>query len=330
MKRMLLSVTAVIALLMVLIQAPDWKAGASECGSTSVGLTPLTELGPGFYQGFEGGLFPGGTNLRPSAHEDAGLAIARGIRPRKGNGKISTKKGKIVLLSIGMSNTTMEFSTFKSMADSDPVRNRKLVIVDGAQGGMTASEVSDPSSSQGQRFWETVDQRLSQAGVTASQVQIAWVKEANARPSESFPAHAVALQSQLEQIALVLKQRFPNIRIAYYSSRIYAGYASTSLNPEPFAYESAFSVKWMVEKQISGSPDLNFDSVKGDIKSPWLSWGPYLWADGMNPRADGLSWPCSDYNSDGTHPAPSGREKVAELLLDFFKTDSTAASWFLE
>ena len=33
---------------------------------------------------------------------------------------------------------------------------------------------------------------------------------------------------------------------------------------------------------------------------------------------------------DGTHPSDSGREKVARLLLDFFKTDPTAKSWFVE
>ena len=37
------------------------------------------------------------------------------------------------------------------------------------------------------------------------------------------------------------KERYPNLRVAYLSSRIYAGYATTPLNPEPYAYESAFS-----------------------------------------------------------------------------------------
>jgi len=33
-----------------------------------------------------------------------------------------------------MSNTTQEFSYFKNIADPDPARNQKLIIVDGAQG----------------------------------------------------------------------------------------------------------------------------------------------------------------------------------------------------
>jgi hypothetical protein len=32
---------------------------------------------------------------------------------------------------------------------------------------------------------------------------------------------------------------------------------------------------------------------------------------------------------DGTHPSMTGRDKVAGLLLKFFKTDPLAKGWFL-
>ena len=61
-----------------------------------------------------------------------------------------------------------------------------------------------------------------------------------------------------------------------------------------------------------------------------MLWGPYLWADGVKARkADGLVWEREDLAGDGTHPSPSGRRKVAELLLRFFKTDPTAKGWFV-
>jgi hypothetical protein len=173
---------------------------------------------------------------------------------------------------------------------------------------------------------------LDQAGVTPKQVQIAWVKQADIRPTAAFPNDAMALQSELEEIAHILVARFPNIKIAYYSSRIYAGYASTALNPEPFAYQSGFAVKWTIEKQINSSSDLNYDPSRGEVKAPWLAWGPYLWADGLSPRGDGLTWSCSQYIDDGTHPAPGAggaRERVAQMLLQFFKNDVTAKLWFL-
>lgn len=308
-----------------------WTAAASDCGNTSTGLIPLTELGSGFYQGKQGGLYPEGSNACPTAHEQAGLQIANSITPLKWNGK-PKRKGSIVLLSIGMSNTTMEFSTFKTMADSDRDKNPRLMIVDGAQGGMAANIIANPADPKYQQFWQTVDDRLDQAGVSRKQVQIAWVKQADIRPTAAFPNDALMLQAEMEEIAHLLIERFPNLKIAYYSSRIYGGYASTSLNPEPFAYQSGFAVKWMIEKQINGSADLNYDSSRGEIKAPWLAWGPYLWADGMTPRSDGLTWACSQYNDDGTHPAPGqggAREKVAGMLLDFFKSDATATPWFL-
>lgn len=295
----------------------------------STGLVPLTELGTGTYQRHTGGLYPGGSNSRPPAHEEAGLKLAHSIRPLDRDGK-PADQGKIVLLSIGMSNTTQEFSTFKPMADADPARNPRLVIVDGAQGGMAANVIVDTESQGGRRFWDTVAERLNRAGVTPAQVQAAWVKQADIRPTAKFPEDAKALQKELETIAQILKQRFPNLKLAYYSSRIYAGYATTPLNPEPYAYQSGFAVKWMIERQIEGASDLNYDPAKGEVKAPWLAWGPYLWADGIKPRSDGLTYLKSDLGGDGTHPAPHGaREKVARLLLDFFKTDSTTRPWFL-
>lgn len=37
------------------------------------------------------------------------------------------------------------------------------------------------------------------------------------------------------------------------SSRTYGGYATTELNPEPYAYQSGFSVKWLVQDQLEGA-----------------------------------------------------------------------------
>jgi len=302
---------------------------ASDCTKTSVGFTPLTDLGAGYYKNQQGGLYPGGSNNRPAAHEAAGINLARTMRPLNAQGQ-PDDNSRIVLLSIGMSNTTQEFSTFKPIAESDPSKNPKLTIVDGAQGGMSADRTHDLSLSSAQQFWNTIDTRLQAAGVTSAQVQIAWIKQADISPTLPFPEDALKLKIELVHIVQILKQRFPNIRLAYCSSRIYAGYASTALNPEPYAYQSGFAVKWLIEDQVNGVADLNDDAGRGNVKAPWLSWGPYLWADGLAPRGDGLTYACSDLADDGTHPAPGGaRSKVAGMLLNFFKSDSTARLWFL-
>jgi hypothetical protein len=294
-------------------------------------LKPLSELGKDEYQGFAGGLYPDGKNERPKTHEAAGIALARKVQPLDERGKPSSD-GKIVLLSIGMSNTTQEFSAFKSLADADDAKNPRLTLVDGAQGGMTASRIRNAEDQgSGTRFWQTVDQRLATAGATAAQVQIAWIKEADAGPNQGFPGYARQLEEELISVVQLMHTRFPNLKMVYLSSRIYAGYARTALNPEPYAYESGFSVKWLIEKQLKGNSALTFDPDKGGkTKAPWLSWGPYLWANGTKKNADGLMYAESDFAGDGTHPSRSGQSKVAEQLLRFFKNDTTTKPWFVK
>jgi hypothetical protein len=164
--------------------------------------------------------------------------------------------------------------------------------------------------------------------VGPKQVSVAWMKMADAGPTSGWPAYAQTLKDETATVLRLLAARFPNLKIVYLSSRIYAGYATTALNPEPYAYESAFAVRWLIEDQLRGAAGLALDAREGSVA--WLSWGPYLWADGLTPRSDGLTWACSELSSsDGTHPSAAGQRKVADLLLNFFRTDSTARLWYL-
>ncbi|MBM2814443.1 MAG: type sorting protein [Ignavibacteria bacterium] len=289
-------------------------------------LTPITELGTNLYKTFPGGLYPEGSNTRPTNHNDAGKKKSIEIIPLDTTGESNEQQGKIVLLSVGMSNCTQEFSTFKPIADTLKAKNPKLVIVDGAQGGQTASVIQNPNAN----FWSEINRRLGLAKVSAQQVQIVWLKEADAGPKNDFPVHAQTLTKELKIICQILKAKYPNIKICYFSSRTYGGYATTTLNPEPMAYETGFSVKWLIESQINGDTTLSYEG--NNVRSPWLSWGPYLWGNGTKPRLDdGLVWLETDFvTSDYTHPSPSGRLKVAQLLLKFFTNDETATPWFLK
>jgi hypothetical protein len=65
------------------------------------------------------------------------------------------------------------------------------------------------------------------------------------------------------------------------------------------------------------------------VKAPLLLWGPYLWADGVTPRkSDKLVYTREDLAGDGTHPSETGRRKVAELMLKFYKDDPLSSPWF--
>lgn len=301
------------------------SAAAQNCAQTSVGLTPLDQLGAASYQGFQGGLYPGGANTIPEAHLIDGLAQATAVVPRNASGQPDSASGKIVLLSIGMSNCTQEFSRFVLLANADPLKHPRVQPVDGAQGGQTAAIIQNPNAN----FWTVVDQRLASANATREQVQVIWFKDADAGPTNGFPAYALTLKSEFVAIMQVIADRFPNARLCYMASRIYAGYATSPLNPEPYAYEQAFSIKWAIEDQIAGVPALNFDAARGPVEAPWLAWGTYNWADGLTPGSDGLTWACSEFStSDGTHPSITGATKVANRLATFLRTEPTAASWY--
>jgi hypothetical protein len=281
-------------------------------------------MGAATYQGQSGGLYGNGSNSRPPAHEAAGMALAQSVGPLSPSGS-PDPTGKYVFLSIGMSNTTQEFSSFVPLGMMDPDKDPNLVIIDGAQGTISANLWADPNHPA----WDVVNQRLANAGLTPAQVAVAWVKTAVGGPTGGFPQYAQQLKGYMVTMAQHLLDKFPNVKIAYHSSRIYAGYATgvSMLNPEPYAYESGFSIQWLITDQIGGAPELAFAGPSAQV--PWLSWGPYLWADGLNPRCDGLIWECDEFTSDGTHPNQTGRVKVAQMLHDFVKTDTTARDWFL-
>ncbi len=297
---------------------------AQNCVNTSIGAVPLNDLGLGTYQGFVGGLYANGANSPPPAHAASGLLRMASVVPRDAAGS-PLPSGRIVLLSIGMSNTTQEFSTWLATANADPNRNPAVTIVDGAQGGQDAVTIANPNAN----FWTVVDQRLAAAAVSPNQVQVVWMKEAIAGVGGGFPAAAQQLQGLLGQIARNLRQRYPNVVLCFCSSRTYAGYATTGLNPEPYAYESGFAVKWLVEQQLAGDPLLNCDPAVGPVTSPWLGVGPYLWTNGTTPRSDGLVWTCADVQPDGTHPSLAGRAKVSTLLQQFFTQNTLAAPWYV-
>jgi hypothetical protein len=305
---------------------------------------PLNDLGTRTYRGFMGGLYPNGSNTVPGAHAALGSTFARAVRPLGAAGQPDAN-GKIVMLSVGMSNATQEFCgggptacqsvSFVGQALADPTFNRaRVVLVDGAQGGKVIPDWDEPTDAT---YAVVRDQRLAALGVTEAQVQVVWLKQATPGPRSALPAtdaDAYTITAGLGTLVRTLKVRYPNLQLVFLSSRIFGGYAASgTLNPEPFAYESGFAVKWLIEAQIrqasAGPPDARAGDLRPGVVAPWLAWGPYLWANGATPRSDGLTWLATDFAADNTHPATGARQKVGAMLLDFMKTSPFAECWFV-
>ena len=315
--------------------------------SRSFAAAPLTDLGLGSYEGFTGGLYPGGQNTMPPAQSAVGLARARLVRPLDANGDPSPR-GKIGLVAISMSNGSAEWCGLTTCASTAPagqsfmaqatasrsVNHQTLVIANGAHGGQVAGRWTSPASPD---YDYIRYQQLASVGLTEKQVQDIWLEQANAYPTTALPsphADAYSLETELGQILRAVKIRYPSLREVFISSRAYGGYAVTTLNPEPYAYETGFSVKWVIQAQIQQmqhggqvtdprAGNLNYDTV-----APWIAWGPYFWADGTHPRSDGLTWLRADFAPDGTHPSSSGIAKAGTMLLDFFLNSPYTRCWF--
>jgi hypothetical protein len=315
---------------------PVYAPTGAECNNIYINaadgsgpLVPINDLGTGYYLGAEeGGLYADGSNVRPADHDASGVNLAQGIQPLDSNGNPSPT-GKYVFLSIGESCAQQPFAEFLTLASADPSKNPNLVIVNGATGGATATDLALAKNN----FWNVIiNDDLPNAGVTPKQVAIAWVNDVNGGPYGTFPGDMTKLTGDFESIAQNLLAKFPNIKLAYFSSINYTGYSNglKNLSNEPWSYEAGFAVKNAIQDQINGNANLNFNPLDGPVLAPWIDWGPYYWANGMLPRSDGLVWTCQDLQNDGTHPSsPVGRLKVATQLLNYLKSDDTASIWFL-
>ncbi|GEM_PF-1603374 len=295
---------------------------------TNTPILPLDDLGSGYYEGVQGGLYLNGSNMMPASHDADGVSFAQAIQPLDANGN-PDPNGKMGLISIGISNAENTFHQFIQDASGDPSVNPQLVLVPGAQpelGAKHYANINDPA-------WGAVlDFFLPQTGLTANQVVTAWVEAVDGGPSGTFPGDINGLESEYISIAQNMHTYFPNLKLLYFNSRYYAGYSNgTGRGPDPetYAYEDGYAVRDVIQDQINGNPALNYNPANGAVMAPWLAWGPYDWANGMLGRSDGLVWTCNQFTSDGTHMVPAGLEPDANMLLNFFKSTDTTMPWFL-
>ena len=254
--------------------------------------------------------------------------------------------GKYVLLSIGGAEVTQEWCSaatrppctawsLMGRAAADPsVNHYTMVIVNGADSArQDAKAWASPTSPSYERIKTA---RLTPLGLSENQVQIIWAQLDDLYPVNTLPsdsAEAYVLMSNLGQVMRAWRTRYPYLRLVFLSSRLYAGYATTDVSPEPYAYEQGFGVKWLIESQIKEMRGAAANPWAGSLNyvkktAPLILWGPYLWAAGETPRSDGLLWRRTDFERDGITPSQDGENKVGFNLLNFFKSSLYTRCWF--
>jgi hypothetical protein len=327
------------------------------------------------YDSFPGGLYENCSNTVPSDHDADGQVIVTQIQPLDLNGNPSPT-GKVVFTSIGMSNAQDEFSGFlTNVGKNKLVNHTTLAVSNGAASNQNACfwypAYGPPGClASAKNNYDRIAGMMTTRGISPNQVQIAWLKEANGRVhpyergciplgTKCVPlcdptvtgcvnsvdnTDAINLEMELGNVLRAAKVRWPNLKMVFVTSRMYAGYAlATAGSPEPYAYETGFAVQFLVQAQINQMRTGIIDPVAGDLNyndgtAPWIAWGPYFWADGPNPRSDGLVWcdgaqtpnpPCNseqDYEADGQHP--KSVTKQVNLMLNFFLNSPYTQPWF--
>ncbi len=323
-------------LLFALALATSPLASAADFSS----LVPLTDLGGGMYGGFYGGLYENASNIMAADHFAAGLAAASNIQPLDEEGQPS-EHGQIAFLAVGFGETARIMRSFMAIAASDRrVEHDKLVLLNAARDDADYGFWAERPDGFPRYDVVNVD-TLTPARVTPLQVQAAWVEIINDRafaPLGVAYADAYRLKTFIAETLREMKRQYPSLQIAYLSSRVYGGYVTTNFNPEPFAYESGLSNRWVITDQMEQArmehPEWHSDTRVGLVDYrrgivPRVAWGPYLWANGTTPRADGLTWQRADFESDGETLSADGAVKEAKLLFDFLLREPTAKGWFL-
>ncbi|MEZ5013678.1 MAG: hypothetical protein R2794_05250 [Chitinophagales bacterium] len=303
-----------------------------DCDNTSTGFVPINDLGGGFFDGYEGGLYPDGSNTLPAQHKKAGKMLGSNIKPLNALGEVDMDSGKIVFAAFGASTAGNTFNVFKDMIYADPDNyNPCLRMQNLCLGGKGIEFMSADHN----WYYLYLDSILDAHHIDPLQVQVAWIKGSSKEDSvPEFPLQPDSIYEKYIRAIQGLKGHFPNLKILYMSSHAYGGYAGEESNNwaiagEPAAYYGGYAVKWVIRDQIQHSPEMAYKGL--DIKAPWVCWGPYFWADGLNPRlSDGLTWQCDNYEIDGGgfHLSESGKEKEANMMLDFFANDISSKKWF--
>lgn len=313
---------------------PDPGYFILDCGNDSLGALPLVDLGVGYYMGYQGGLFPGGSNTDPNPHLNNGKNISKAIKPLNASGIVDYINGEVSLIGIGPSVASDPYNEWKeTQNDLDwPGVNPCLNVKGNFIGGKSVADMLDIDGT----YWASFLAGLDSKNIDPLQVQVAWMLLVSSTDSNDVNYYVDTVTNQYIQVLHNLQTLCPNLQEVFISGIHYTGYTSPEHKRydyliEPYGYWSNLVVKNVISLQINGDTRLTYSGV-GKV-APFITWGPYFWADGVTPRAyDGLLWSCDNFRDDtiggGFHLKDTFKFKEGDLIDSFFINNPVAKIWY--
>jgi hypothetical protein len=254
----------------------------------------------------------------PEAHRQAGERLARTIQPLV-DGKPSADRGEIVAVAIGHSNPRAYFTGFQSFLKDRAGKgevNPRFTLVNACSSGKLCQDWFAECGKQGRlRVPRPEDVQVLFVLVTYHRANR---QNTQARNPEAlttpFEKKMLRMKEELKLIVQTAAKTCPNLKLAYLGSDTWRGNARL----EPEVYEEGFAVKWLIEDQVRGDPELAFEGPQR--KAPWLAWGGYIW------EADA---PRDRFVGDGVHPSEKGIAFVIDRWYGVLSKDSTSRPWLL-
>lgn len=267
----------------------------------------------------DSGLYGPGQNDMPPDLLARGLAAASLITKRLPDGTPGTgRTAKMVVLAVGMSNWNQELRTFLSLYRRSPEQggfggSKYPTWHNACRGAWDARRMVE--------HWPEYEAwlrgGLAKKNITLPQISVLLLKNSIARQAVPVTKLADYHTFVIDKLANLC----PNLQQVYITTAGWSGFGIPSApRLEPWAWEEGRVAQELILQRAEAAAE------------PWTAFGPYIWANGPQPRSfDGLFYVPADFEvKDYVHPGPGAEAKIARQIWDFFSKPnrSPAAEWF--
>ena len=280
----------------------------------ATGNIPLNDPHLFTYNGEQSGLYPWGNEMISNAYESKYQSVSENIHPASFSG-LRTSKPKVVILTIGGSTPAIMFEGFIHAQQNDPGFGNDLLFINGGMNAMDFSDLLNPNTN----YWDNMESLLYDQSATPEDVQVMFCIEDNLRSLDTSFTRTSLLKNDYAELLNIIRTHYPNCKLFLVGDRGYSGYTDDPHHDEPIGYLNGWGVKLFVADYINGLlPEY-----------PVVNWLDYYWADGENPRWDGLTYSQSDFAGPAyVHLHQEKADEIAETTNEKLKADPAASNWY--